>query len=91
MAPEFRLAGLVRRVGDRAPVAGAKLEVAGVVATSGADGDFKLGPVPASALRDGACAVRVAADGFKPLHWPLPMSDPSETFGDLEIRLEPVK
>jgi hypothetical protein len=87
----FRLVGLVRRVGDRTPVADAKLELAGVVATSGTDGEFKLEKVPASAVRDGHPVVRVSAAGHRTLEWPLPMSDPPETYEDLTILLEPVR
>jgi hypothetical protein len=87
----FRLAGLVRNAGDRAPVAGAKLEFAGVVATSGSDGDFKMEAVPASALRDARPIVRVVADGHKTLEWPLPKDSPPESYGDLTIMLEPAK
>jgi hypothetical protein len=87
----FRLAGLVRRAGDRTPVAGATLNVGGVGATSGADGEFKLEAIPASALRDERLVVRVSADGHRTLEWPLPKDAPAESYGDLTILLEPVR
>lgn len=88
---EFRLAGLVRRAGDRAPVAGAALEVSGARATTGADGDFKLEHVAASVLRDERPVVRITAQGFAPLDWPLPKDALPETYGDLTILMEAAK
>jgi hypothetical protein len=88
---EFRLAGLVRRAGDRAPIAGATLEVAGVRATTGADGDFRLERVAASVLRDERPVVRITAPGFAPLDWPLPKDALPETYGDLTIVMEAAK
>ncbi len=88
---EFRLAGLVRRAGDRAPIAGATLQVAGSRATTGADGDFQLERVTASVLRDERPVVRITAPGFAPLDWPLPKSALPETYGDLTILLEAAK
>jgi hypothetical protein len=88
---KFRLAGRVRRVGDREPVASAKLEFAGVSTTSDEGGGFRLEEIPASALREGRPTLRVSADGFGTLDWPLPLGDPPETYGDLTLHLEPMK
>jgi hypothetical protein len=88
---EFRLAGLVRRRGDREPVAGAALEIAGVRATTGAAGEFAVEHVTASVLREGRPVVRITADGFHPLDWPLPKDALPETYGDVTILLESSK
>lgn len=88
---EFRLAGLVRRAGDRAPIAGATLEVAGARAVTGADGDFALERVTATALREERPVVRITAQGFTPLEWPLPKDALPETYGDLTIVMEAAK
>jgi hypothetical protein len=88
---EFRLAGLLRRAGDRAPVAGATIEVGGVRATSGADGDFRAERIPAAVLHEGRPVVRITAAGFQPLDWPLPLDALPETYGDLTILMERAK
>jgi hypothetical protein len=88
---EFRLAGIVRRTGDRAGVADASLEIGGARATSGADGEFAIEHVGAAALRDARPVVRVAAAGYAPLDWPLPRDALPETYGDVTILLEPSK
>jgi hypothetical protein len=87
----FRLAGLVRRVGDRGSISGATLRCAALETTSGRDGDFKLESVPAAALRGERPVVRVEAAGFKPLDWPLPTDYLPETYGDLTILMEAIK
>ena len=88
---EFRLAGLLRRRGDREPIAGATLEIAGVRATTGAQGEFAIEHVTASVLRESRPIVRIAADGFQPLDWPLPRDALPETYGDVTILLETSK
>jgi hypothetical protein len=88
---KFRLAGLVRRTGDRQPVAGATLEIAGARATSAEDGTFAVDGIAASALAEMRPVVRIAADGMKPLEWPLPKDALPETYQDLTILLEPAK
>jgi len=88
---EFRLAGLVRRAADREGVAGAVLAIAGARATSGAQGEFAIEHVAASALREARPIVHITADGFKPLDWPLPKDALPETYGDVTILLESSK
>jgi len=88
---EFRLAGLVRRRGDREPVAGAAIEIAGVRATTGAQGEFAVDHIAASALREARPVVRISAAGFQPLDWPLPKDALPETYGDVTILLESSK
>jgi hypothetical protein len=87
----FTLAGLLRNSTDRAGVAGATLEIAGVRATTGKDGEFKLPDVPASSLRNGAPTVRIRAEGYRDLTWPLPMDLEPPAYGDLTILLERVR
>jgi hypothetical protein len=86
---EFRLAGLLRRSGDRAPIPGATLAIGGVTASSGASGQFVLEHVPEAALSESGGIVRIEADGFRPMDWPVPRDDLPETYGDLTILLEP--
>jgi hypothetical protein len=88
---EFAIAGLVRSVGDRAAVAGATFEVAGVRAASAASGAFRIGSIPWTVLREQRPVVRVRAAGFKDLDWPLPLDAPPESYADLTILLEPSK
>lgn len=88
---EFALAGRVRRAGDRDPVAGAALEIAGVRAASDERGGFRVEKIPASALREERCVLRITAAGFAPLDWPVPKDDLPETYGDLTILMEPAK
>src|SRR6185369_10611612 len=85
---EFKLAGMIRRTGDRTPVAGATLEIGGVKVATGNDGGFKLDHVAAAVLRADRPVVHIAAAGYAPLDWPLPLDDPPETYGDLTILLE---
>lgn len=88
---DFVLAGLLRRAADRAPVAGATFEVAGVRATSGEGGEFKVERIPWSVLREERPVVRIRATGFADLDWPLPLDAPPESYADLTILLEPSK
>jgi hypothetical protein len=85
---EFRVAGLVRRSGDRTPVAGATLELGGVKATTSESGKFELDHVPASALGAAGGVVTITADGIRPLTWPVPPDDLPETYGDVTILVE---
>jgi hypothetical protein len=87
----FSLRGRVRSAADRAPVVGAKLELGGVSAVAGEGGEFRLDAAPASALTAERPVLRVVAEGFKPLDWPLSKDDPPETYQDVTIRLEPDK
>jgi hypothetical protein len=88
---EFRIAGLVRRKGDREPVAGASLEIAGAHATSGAQGEFTIEHVAASALRETRPVVRIVAAGLASLDWHLPKDALPETYGDVTILMESAK
>jgi hypothetical protein len=88
---EFKLAGMIRRAGDRSPVAGATVEIAGVKVSAGNDGGFKLDHVAAAVLRADRPIVHIAAAGYAPLDWPLPLDDLPETYGDLTILLEASK
>ena len=88
---EFTIAGLVRKAGDRAPVEGAVFEVAGVRATSGKGGEFKIERIAWSVLREQKPVVRVRTPGFADLDWPLPVDAPPESYADLTILLEPAK
>lgn len=88
---EFALAGRIRRAGDREPVGGAALEIAGVRAASDERGGFRVEKIPASALREERCVLQITAAGFATLAWPVPMDDLPETYGDLTILLEPAK
>jgi hypothetical protein len=88
---DFALAGLVRRAGDREPVVGAAFEVAGVRATSGEGGEFRIERIPWSVLREARPVVRVRAPGFADLDWPLPVDAPAGSYADLTILLESAK
>jgi hypothetical protein len=86
---EFAIAGLVRRAGDRTAVEGATFEVAGVRATSGPGGTFRIERIPWSVLREERPVVRVRAAGLADLDWPLPLDAPPESYADLTILMEP--
>ena len=88
---EFKLAGLVRRAGDRAAIAGAALEAATRQATSGASGEFVLDAIPATLLREERPVLRITAAGYAPLEWPLPKDALPETYGDLTILMQATK
>jgi hypothetical protein len=88
---EFRLAGLLRRTGDREPVVGGTLAIGAVSATSGKAGEFRVERIPAAALHESRPVVHITADGYAPLDWPLPMDALPETYGDLTILMEPLK
>lgn len=87
----FRLAGLVRRNGDRAVLPGATLDVAGLHAVAGASGEFAIDAIPAAVLRESRPVIRVAANGCSPLDWPLPKDALPEAYGDLTILMTPSK
>ncbi len=91
LAKEFRLAGMVRRAGDRKPVAGAEIELGGARVKAGSDGDFKLDHVPWKALVSGRPVAHLSAEGYAPLAWPLPEDAPPESYGDVTILMEPLR
>jgi len=88
---DFALGGVVRRAGDRAPVVGAAFDVAGVRATSGEGGEFRIERIPWSVLREARPVVRVRASGLADLDWPLPVDAPAGSYADLTILLEPAR
>lgn len=84
----FRLAGLVLRRGDRAPVAGASLDCGGREGRSDAGGSFVLSDVPSKILLAPDPVLRVSAPGFVDQDWPISREALPPTFGDLLLLLE---
>ncbi len=74
------VAGRVVDSATGAPIVGARLELGGLIATSGADGRFRLGSAPV-----GAWTLAAAAVGYRPAEHPIVLA-PGERWEE-ELRL----
>ena len=67
---------------------GAKLECAGVTATADGAGTFRLRGIHGAAFRARRLVLRVTADGFTTLDWPVPRDWLPPQYGDVALTLE---